>query len=172
MPASFRLCGGTLLSGEMCPGRHSALSPPCHSEPSPPTFLGVESVALGSGVSPYCACPGGAAACLNHKRMGRCAGLRPAGQGPESTGKGKQGGGRRAGARAEEEVGWGGGKSPSPGIRWDPPGLCLVLLRPAKLAPGPRGPWLGRSSVNGQMNERMDGWTDRLEGNLLDGETS
>lgn len=31
--------------------------------------------------------------------------------------------------------------------------------------------WLdGR--VNGQMNERMDGWTDRLEGNLLDGETS
>lgn len=60
------------------------------------------------------------------------------------------------GAWAEEEVGWGEGKSPSPGIRWDPPGLCLVLLRP-RTAPGLRGPWLGRSLVNGQMNESERG---------------
>ena len=104
------------------------------------------------GGSLYCACPGGAAACLNHKRMGRCAGLRPADQGPESTGKRKQGGGRRAGARAEEEVGWGRGKSqPQP---WDSLGCSRALFgspAPREARPRPRGPWL-RSLVNGRLN--------------------
>lgn len=133
------------------------MSPPGHFEPSPPTFLGVESVALGWGGA-YCACPGGAAACLNHKRMGRCAGLRPADQGPESTGKGKQGGGRRAEARAEEEVGWGGGKSqPQPRDSLGSSRALFGSPAPREARPRPRGPWLGRSLVNGRMNESERG---------------
>ena len=118
--------------------------------PHPQLFLGVRVWPWAGCGSLYCACPGGAAACLNHKRMGRCAGLRPADQGPESTGKRKQGGGRRAGARAEEEVGWGRGKSqPQPR---DSLGCSRALFgspAPREARPRPRGPWL-RSLVNGR----------------------
>ena len=47
--------------------------------------------------------------------------------------------------RRRRGAGGGGRANPSPGIRWDPPGLCLVLLRPAKLAPGRGG--LGSEEV-------------------------
>lgn len=52
----------------------------------------------------------------------------------------------------------GGGAHTRPGIRRHPPGLCLVLLHTASLAPGLRGALaLCKSLVNGWMNESDGG---------------